>query len=233
MLSTSKRPRPAPHAPELLRLCVDRRLLSTLLQAASRGVVLQVHYRGAMEFVFRPKHMPFEYVHSPEKGWETREVSQDHVGTKWQFNMDDEVKLGLAPAEWSTTSQMNDPRPLGKSLFDARFVNSPMGRARGGYSMHVDARGIAQTKGQTAKAENMDSNWFANDMADETAAGNQSAMTNQYGQNTNLSSFSDSSLALAQMSLLQKKQMDKDGDGKLSDDELRAHGFDTDLIPGN
>lgn len=176
-----------------------------------------------MEFVFRPKHMPFEYVHSPEKGWETRDVQSDHVGTKWQFNMDDEVRLGLAPPDWSTTSQMNDPRPLGKSLFDARFVASPMGRARGGYSLAQDARGIAQTKGQVKKAENMDSNWFANDMADETAAGAQSAITNQYGNNTNLSSMSDSSLALAQMSLLQKKQMDKVSSPRDSPGTFRLH----------
>ena len=32
---------------------------------------------------------------------------------------------------------------------------------------------------------------------------------------------------------LQKKLMDKDGDGQLSAEELRAHGFDTDLKPGN
>lgn len=81
-----------------------------------------------MEFVFQPKHCPFEYVHTPETGWVTRDVTSSAVGTRWQMDLGKEVDLGLAPAEWSTTSQMNDPRPLGKSLFDARFINSPMGR---------------------------------------------------------------------------------------------------------
>ena len=186
-----------------------------------------------MEFVFRPKYAPFEYVHSPEKGWESRETTNSSVGTRWRFDMAQEAELGLAPAEWSTTSQMNDPRPMGKSLFDARFCDSPMGRARGGYSMVRDARGVEATKGQLKKAENMDSAWFANDMADETALATESAMKNQYGQNSNLQAFQNADLALAQMSQLQRRQMDKDGDGKLSDAELRANGFDTDMIVGN
>ena len=99
--------------------------------------------------------------------------------------------------------------------------------------MHIDARSIAQTQGETKKAENMDSNWFAADMADETAAGANSAMANQYGNNTNLDSFSNADLALAQMSQLQRRQMDKDGDGNLSDAELRANGFDTDMKVDN
>ena len=96
-----------------------------------------------------------------------------------------------------------------------------------------DARGVEATKGQLKKAENMDSAWFANDMADETALATESAMKNQYGQNSNLQAFQNADLALAQMSQLQRRQMDKDGDGKLSDAELRANGFDTDMIVGN
>ena len=149
---------------------------------------------------WRWRPLLFEYVHTPEGGWQTRDIQDSAVGSKWRFDMAEEVQLGLAPPEWSTTSQMKDPRPMGKSLFDARFCNSPMGRARGGYSMHIDARGIAQTKGETKAAENMDSNWFANDMADETAAGCNSAMLNQYGNNTNLESFQGADLMLAQMS---------------------------------
>lgn len=155
-----------------------------------------------------------------------------HYSEKWRLDMEDEAKLGIAPPMWSTTSQMNDPRPNGKSLFDARFVSSPMGRARGGRSMVWDPRGTANVGGPV-RAENRDSAWFAADMADETAAGNQSAIANQYGQNTNLSVFDNADLALAQMSKLQKKLMDKDGDGQLSAEELRANGFDTDLKPGN
>lgn len=94
--------------------------------------------------------------------------------------------------------------------------------------MMQDARGIANAGG-TEKALNMDSNFFAEDMADETAAGNESAIKNQYGTNTNLTSFDGPDMMLAQMSQLQKRQMDKDGDGKLSDAELRANGFDTDM----
>lgn len=166
-----------------------------------------------------PKRMPHHY--------ETR-----HYSEKWRLDMEDEAKLGIAPPMWSTTSQMNDPRPNGKSIFDARFVGSPMGRARGGRSMVWDPRGTANVGGPV-KAENRDSAWFANDMADETAAGNTSAIKNQFGQNTNFSVFDNADLALAQMSKLQKKLMDKDGDGQLSAEELRAHGFDTDLKPGN
>ena len=44
-------------------------------------------------------------------------------------------QLGLAPAEWSTTSQMADIRPNGRSQFDARFIENAPGRARGGRSM--------------------------------------------------------------------------------------------------
>ena len=83
-----------------------------------------------MEFVFKPKHCPFEYVHTPEGGWQTRDATATSVGTRWQMDLGREVDLGLAPPEWSTTSQMNDPRPLGKSLFDSRFMNSPMGRGK-------------------------------------------------------------------------------------------------------
>ena len=167
----------------------------------------------------KPKRAPYHF--------ETR-----HYSEKWRLDMQDEAKLGLAPAEWSTSSQMNDPRPNGKSMFDARFANSPMGRARGGRSMVWDPRGTANVGGPV-KAENRDSAWFANDMADETAAGASSAIANQYGQNTNLTVFDNADLALAQMSKLQKKLMDKDGDGQLSAEELKANGFDTDLKPGN
>ena len=58
-----------------------------------------------------------------------------HYSDKWRCDMKAEVDLGLAPATWSTSSRMNDPRPNGYSLFDARFVDSPMGRARAGRSI--------------------------------------------------------------------------------------------------
>lgn len=178
-------------------------------------------YRQVHEKKGRPTHSPPQ---SKTKHYETR-----HYSEKWRLDMAQEQELGLMPNDWSVSSKMDDARPNGQSMFDARFVRSPMGRARGGHSMVQDARGIEAVKGQLKKAENMDSAYFAADMADETEAAEKSAMANKFGNNTNLSSFDDASLALAQMSKLQKRQMDKDGDGNLSADELRANGFDTDM----
>jgi len=147
----------------------------------------------------------------------------------WKLDLKREEELGLAPANWSVTSAMNDPRPNGKSIFDARFVGNAMGRAAGGYAMMSDGRGMDASAGQLKKAQNMDSNFFAADMADETAAGAASAEKNKYGNNTELASFDNPdarrAMALAQMSKLQQRQMDNDGDGQLTDAELRAHGF--------
>ena len=126
-----------------------------------------------------------------------------HYGKEWKLDMKKEVDLGLAPADWSTSSQMNDPRPNGRSIFDARFVESPMGRARGGRSMVWDPKGTMNAGG-TKKAENWDSNVFAEEMSDETAAGLASAEKNAMGNNTNLASFDNEALALAQMSALQR-----------------------------
>ena len=91
--------------------------------------------------------------------------------------------------------------------------------------MIADARGMEFASGKLTKAVNMDSDFFAADMADETAAAEKSADLNKYGNNTNFSSFDDNSMMLAQMSKLQRKQMDKDGDGNLDAAELAAHGF--------
>jgi len=117
--------------------------------------------------------------------------------------MKTETDLGLAPPPWSTSSQMNDPRPNGRSIFDARFVESPMGRARGGRSMVWDARGTANAGG-TKKAENWDANVFAEDMSDETALAEASAEKNAMGVNMNLAVFQNNDLALANMSALQR-----------------------------
>jgi len=158
----------------------------------------------------------------------TKHFEDRHVGS-WKLDLQREQELGLAPPNWSTSSSMNDARPNGKALFDARFSGNAMGRAAGGYSMIADARGMEFTAGKLEAAQNMDSNFFASDMADETAAAEQSAMANKFGNNTNLSSFGSADLALSQMSQLQRRQMDADGDGTLSAAELSAHGFDTDL----
>ena len=139
--------------------------------------------------------------------------------------MKTEIELGLAPPPWSVSSQMDDTRPNGRAMFDARFYGNAMGRARGGHSMVWDPMGVATTVGKLQKAENVDSAAWADDMADETAAAAESAELNKFGNNTNFSSFDGKDLALAQMSQLQKRQMDADGDGQLSAAELAKHGF--------
>lgn len=70
-------------------------------------------------------------------------------------------------------------------MFDARFVESPMGRARGGRSMVWDSRGTMNA-GKTKKAENWDADVFAAEMADETEAAEASADKNKFGNNTNV-----------------------------------------------
>ena len=81
------------------------------------------------------------------------------------------------------------------------------------------------TAGKLQKAVNMDSNWFAADMADETAAAEMSAEANKLGNNTNIGATVSVDAALAQMSMLQRKQLDKDGDGQYSAEELKAYGI--------
>lgn len=158
------------------------------------------------------------------KGIPPKHIENVHEGP-WKLDMKQEQELGLAPPDWSTSSQMNDPRPNGRAMFDARFYGNAMGRAAGGYSMLWDPVGVAQNEGKVAAAENMDSNFFATDMADETAAASASAEKNKYGNNTNYTSDDNHDLALAQMSKLQRRQMDADGDGQLSAAELAKHGF--------
>lgn len=127
---------------------------------------------------------PKGYKHIPTRHFEHR-----HVGD-WQLNMKSEQSLGLAPPDWSTSSKMDDIRPNGKALFDARFSGNAMGRARGGYAMVADARGMEATAGKLERAQNMDSNFFASDMADETTAAAASAEANKLGNNSHLGSFS-------------------------------------------
>ena len=79
----------------------------------------------------------------------------------WKLDMSKEIELGVVPADWSVTSKMDDPRPNGKAIFDCRFVESPVGRARAGRSMVWDSRGTAFA-GKTQKAQN----WDAGAMAD-------------------------------------------------------------------
>jgi len=185
---------------------------------------LPAAYRVVAEAAYAKPEPP-----SPPKS-RTRHFEEVHYAKKWQLDMADESTLGIAPPKWSQTSQMGDTRPNGKSMFDARFHNTPMGRARGGHSMVWDSRGVASSGG-TTKAVNMDSAFFAADMADETALAAESAERNKYGNNTNFDY--DEDMVLAQMSQLQKRQMDKDGDGNLDRAELAAHGFGGQFKEGN
>ena len=150
---------------------------------------LPAAYRVVAEAAYAKPEPP-----SPPKS-RTRHFEEVHYAKKWQLDMADESTLGIAPPKWSQTSQMGDTRPNGKSMFgalphssplptaaavpsrsdcccaachlaDARFHNTPMGRARGGHSMVWDSRGVASSGG-TTKAVNMDSAFFAADMADE------------------------------------------------------------------
>jgi len=101
---------------------------------------------------------------SRDKGRHTVHYEKVHEGD-FKLDMKYEVDLGLAPADWSVSSKMDDPRPNGKAIFDARFVESPVGRARAGRSMVWDPRGTAHAGG-TKKAEN----WDAGAMADAAEA---------------------------------------------------------------
>jgi hypothetical protein len=75
----------------------------------------------------------------------TSHFESRHYSPKWRLDMQSETDLGIMPPAWSTSSKMDDPRPNGRSIFDARFIESPMGRARGGRSMVWDSRMCART----------------------------------------------------------------------------------------
>jgi len=97
----------------------------------------------------------------------TKHFEQRHFN-KWQLDMKKEADLGLMPAEWSVSSAMNDPRPNGRAMFDARFVESPVGRARGGHAMVWDAKGTAHAGG-TQKAKNISVEDIADAMEEKGA----------------------------------------------------------------
>ena len=97
-----------------------------------------------MEFVpvSAPPRMNYSMLpvkDSPPKS-RTRHFEHWHESNRWRLDMRDEVALGVVPSEWSVSSAMNDPRPNGKSIFDARFIQNPVGRARAGRSMTWDPR---------------------------------------------------------------------------------------------
>jgi len=173
--------------------------------------------------------LPTERTLQPSRQPPSRTQHFEHVHTndKWRLDMATETNLGLVAKNWSVTSKMDDPRPNGRALFDARFVHTPMGRARAGRSLAWDPRGTMNAGG--AKAfENIDIvQKMAAQNASRVAAGTKSAQFAEYHDGVKLSEngTSETDYMLAQMSKLQKRQMDKDGDGKLSQAELRAQGF--------
>lgn len=79
-----------------------------------------------------------------------KHIEKPHYGD-FRLNMKTEVDLGIMPPEWSVTSTMSDARPLGRPQFDARFVESPVGRARGGRNMDWTPVGTADA-GMTSSA---------------------------------------------------------------------------------
>ena len=108
---------------------------------------------------------------------------------------------------------MKDERPNGKPQFDARFLNTPAGRARAGRSIVWDPRGTMNSGG-AQRLENID---ITQAMAKKYAA-----MTNKAAESAFFAEYYDGvntmgddgqnaqqDLMLAQMSKLQKKQMDK------------------------
>lgn len=159
----------------------------------------------------------------------TRHYESPHTGDGFTLDMKKQEELGLMPPPWSVSSAMNDARPNGKPQFDARFLNSPMGRARAGQSIVWDPRGIASAGG-TQKIENIDiSLEMAKKHATMTNKAAESAMFAEYYDGVNTlgddGARAQIDLQIAQMSKLQRKQMDKDGDGQLSIEEMEAQGF--------
>ena len=68
------------------------------------------------------------------------------IENPWTLDMSKEEELGLMPAKWSVTSKMDDVRPNGKAMFDARFVNQPVPRFNAGMKMGWDPQGLANAK---------------------------------------------------------------------------------------
>lgn len=112
---------------------------------------------------------------------DSKHFEKPHYGNH-RLDMQYEANLGLVPPDWSVTSAMDDPRPNGKAIFDARFVESPVGRARAGRSMVWDSRGSAHSGG-TKKAENWDAGAMA-DAAEEDFDGLEKEWTAQEGAGT-------------------------------------------------
>lgn len=158
----------------------------------------------------------------------TKHYESPHYSDGFTLDMKKQEDLGLMPPAWSVTSAMKDERPNGKPQFDARFLNTPMGRARAGRSIVWDPRGTMNSGG-TQRLENIDiTQVMAKKYAEMTNKAAESAYFAEYYDGVNTLGDDGASaqidLQLAQMSKLQKKQLDKDGDGSISLDEMEAQG---------
>lgn len=103
-----------------------------------------------------------------------------------------------------------------------------MGRARGGRSITWDARGTTNA-GATVAARSYDSVSAADANAENTIKSAQAAYYAEYFDGINTigddGKNAQADLMIAQMSQLQRRQLDKDGDGSLSSAELKKGGF--------
>lgn len=136
------------------------------LPAAYRAV--QPEYRAAQTTLngTRKAHGPSVSRHFEEK----------HYANSWNLDMNLEESLGLVPKAWSTSNAMNDHRPNGHAMFDARHIHSPVPRvkAHGGHDSPWDPRGVVCGG---------DAIFAASEMADETLAGAASAEANKIENN--------------------------------------------------
>ena len=187
----------------------------------------------------RAAYMPPGWM-VPVRGAETAPVRKDtskntrhyefrHYADGHTLDMKKQEDLGLMPPPWSVTSAMKDERPNGKPQFDSRFLNTPMGRARAGRSIVWDPRGTMNSGG-TQRLENIDiTQVMAQKYAEMTNKAAESAYFAEYYDGVNTlgddGANAQIDLQLAQMSKLQKKQIDKDGDGNVSLAEMEAQGF--------
>ena len=124
-----------------------------------------------MEFVPSPPKQMKSYA----QAWQDK-LASGGFDVRTPFSMANEEGMGLVPSRWSTSSQMNDPRPNGRSIFDARFMDSPMGRSRAGNGVIWDPRAIVSPFGTTGQkgAMSIDARTYATDMAVETALADKS-----------------------------------------------------------
>lgn len=159
----------------------------------------------------------------------TKHFESPHFADGFTLDMKKQEDLGLIPPQWSVSSAMKDARPNGKPQFDARFLNTPMGRARAGRSVVWDPRGT-ENAGGSQRVPNIDiAQHMASKYAEMTNKAAESSFFAEYYDGVNTmgddGANAQMDLQLAQMSKLQKKQLDKDGDGNVSLAEMEAQGF--------